>query len=96
MHSKIKDYHLTGQISGGNIVEVKERLIKEVEDDMREDGYVPVYDLDPQFSRSYNALEEAFDFHLTLYGVYVGEDRAWQIACLMHGREIPRYTPRTK
>lgn len=96
MHNEIKDYHLTGTVGWSNIVETRERLIREVENDMRDDGYAPLLDLEPQFSRSYNSETETFDFHVTVYGMYVGEEEAWQIAGLANGRPVPKYTPKNK
>jgi hypothetical protein len=41
---------------------------------MRNKGYVPRYDIDIDFTISYNG--RTFDFKLSVYGVYVGKEKA--------------------
>lgn len=96
MHKEIKNFHLSGEIGTDNFMQTRERLIQEVEEDMRDEGYVPLLDLEPQFSRDYNEGTQTFDFQLTVYGVYVGEEQAWEIAGLSNGRPVPRRTPKNK
>lgn len=53
-----------------------ERLLVQ---DMRDRGYVPVLDLEPQFSIKYNELKDNYSFFLELFGVYVGKKKAKEI-----------------
>jgi hypothetical protein len=53
-----------------------ERLLT---DEMRSKGYVPVLDLDIQFSLKYNFEKDEYGFNLELYGVFVGKRKAWEI-----------------
>lgn len=50
-----------------------ERLI---ESDMREQGYVPILDLDTQFSLLYNEGTDTYEFDIVVYGVFVGKKKA--------------------
>jgi hypothetical protein len=43
---------------------------------MRDKGYVPVLDLDPQFSIKYNESKDNYSFNLEMFGVYVGKKKA--------------------
>ena len=47
--------------------------------DMRSKGYVPVLDLEPQFSIEYNVKKDNYGFNLEIYGVYVGKKKAYQL-----------------
>ena len=47
--------------------------------DMRDRGYVPVLDLEPQFSIKYNELKDRYSFNLEMFGVYVGKKKAQEI-----------------
>jgi hypothetical protein len=95
MHDDIKRYELTGTVTSDTFLSTRERLIKDVEDSMRDEGFVPVLDLPPQFTRDYNAEDQTFTFKLSAYGVYVGEE-AWQVAGLMYGNRIEKSTHPTK
>lgn len=50
-----------------------ERLI---ESNMREQGYVPILDLDIQFSLLYDEPQDLYEFDIVVYGVYVGKKKA--------------------
>lgn len=86
MHDDIKAFTVEGVINADKFIQTRDRLIHNIETDMREDGYAPVLDLTPQFTREYDAEHEVFNFKLTIYGVYVGKETAWQTAGLTNGR----------
>lgn len=46
-------------------------------EEMRFGGYVPVLDLGPFWSTSLK--DEHYDFVLSMYAVYVGKAKAWEI-----------------
>jgi hypothetical protein len=96
MHEDIKTFTLDGKIDDSNLVQGKDRLIEFVETQMRDLGAVPVLDLEPQFTLDYIPELERYDFKLTLYGITVGEEDAWQIGGMMNGKLIPRYIPKDK
>jgi hypothetical protein len=43
---------------------------------MREQGYVPILDLDIQFSLLYDEPQDLYEFDIVVYGVYVGKKKA--------------------
>ena len=92
MHNEIKRFGLTGTITSDRFVVAREALIKDVEDSMRDEGFVPVLDLHPQFTREYDPETEAFSFEISVYGAYVGEEESWHIAGMMNGTAVERYT----
>ena len=96
MHDDIKRFGLTGEVTSGNFVSTRESLIREVEDSMRDEGYVPLLDLTPMFTREYRPGTETFSFQLSVYGVYVGEDEAWQLAGMTNGVPLRKSTHRQK
>lgn len=49
---------------------------KLIETDMREQGYVPILDLDVQFSLLYDEPNDLYEFDIVVYGVYVGKKKA--------------------
>jgi hypothetical protein len=95
MHDEIRRFGIEGQIADINIVDQKQRLVDFQENRMREEGCVPSLDLDPQFTLDYDAESETFNFALSVYGVYVGED-SWQVAGVSSGTTIQRFTPKVK
>jgi len=95
MHDEIIRYALEGEISDGNLVENKERLVFFLETQMRDEGVVPVLDMDPQFTLDYDPEREAFGFKLSVYGSYVGSN-ACEIEGTMGGTMIMKHTVQTK
>ncbi len=47
-----------------------------IESDMREQGYVPILDLETQFSLSYVEEKDLYEFDLIVYGIYVGKKKS--------------------
>lgn len=85
MHDEIIKYTLTGVVDESNVPKHKEELIKFLDDVMRGEGMVPSLDLDPQFTLRYDPDIEAREFVLSIYGVYIGKDKAWDIAGVTNG-----------
>lgn len=56
--------------------EMHERILLQ---DMRSKGYVPVLDLESQFSIKYNDNKDNYSFFLEMFGVYVGKKKALEI-----------------
>lgn len=93
MHDDINKFSLDGEIKdSGNIVEQRERLVNFLETQMRDEGIVPALDLEPQFTLDYNSETEGYNFQLTVYGIEVGKEEAWQVAGVMSGKPIAKYT----
>jgi len=74
-HKPIKRFGLTGEIyDESHITRLKDQYEFMITRVMREHGYVPRYDIDIDFTVSYNG--KTFDFEMSVYGVYVGRAKA--------------------
>lgn len=96
MHDEIISRHMHGTIGDGNLVAEKERLVLFLENALRDEGCVPSLDLEPHFTLNYDPNQHEYEFDLTVYGVYVGRNEAWQTAGVVSGTKIRKYTPQTK
>jgi hypothetical protein len=80
LNKTIKSFIISGVIKDdsaiGRIRLMQEKLLLE---DMRDRGYVPVLDLDSQFSISYNEARDNYSFYLEMFGVYVGKKKAMEL-----------------
>lgn len=90
MHDKIEPFHLSGEIMESALLKEQERIVEFLEGSMRDDGYIPVLDIDPQWSLEYEVDKGIYKFDLTIYGVK--EENAWDYAGTMNGKLIPRTT----
>jgi hypothetical protein len=76
----IKSFLIAGVIKDDTVLaksrENYERLLLQ---DMRAKGYVPVLDLEPQFSIKYNEAKDNYSFYLEMFGVYVGKRKSQEI-----------------
>lgn len=96
MHDDIKRFELDGEIDSANLVEAKDRMVLFLETQMRDSGFVPALDLEPQFTRQYNPEKENYTFMLSLYGIYVGRAKACETAGIMGGKTITSSMPKHK
>lgn len=64
-----------------------ERLI---ESDMREQGYVPILDLDTQFSLLYDEGKDIYEFDIIVYGVFVGKKKSYMYEGFSGQNLIPK------
>jgi hypothetical protein len=73
---KLKKFSFDGEIGDDSLLPRKKQYFQKLlEDQMRESGYVPVLDIDPQFFILYNSNKDTYDFNLALYGVFVGKKK---------------------
>jgi hypothetical protein len=87
----IKSFYINGTIkSDSDIVRLKDMYHKLLLDEMRSTGYVPVLDIDPQFSIRYDHLKDNYAFHLELHGVYLGKKKAQEFEGFSGQSFIPR------
>jgi hypothetical protein len=96
MHDEIKKFTVRGELKDSAVVTAKERMVHFLEGMMRDKGCVPSLDLDPQFTVEYVAEKEVFKFDLSIYGIWVGAEKACKLSGVTNGKEIPRYTPPAK
>lgn len=92
MHDDIRKFDLEGELGEPNVVTTRDRLVDFVEESMRDYGYVPALDIEPQFTLDYNMETESFNFKLTVYGIEVGKERACKLGGILSGKEIVRYS----
>ena len=96
MHDDIKKFTREGYISDTNLVRDKEWQVNDLEKEMREHGYVPVLDLEPQFTLDYDPESETYLFTLSIYSVHVGKENSWDTAGMMTGNPIMKHTTNPK
>lgn len=93
LHKTIKRFELTGQILDDRMIpRMKEEYTKVLSETMRYSGYAPRFDIDPDWSLSYNG--NYYEFTLSVYGSYIGKKNASCIVGLDKNR--PVYTPQSK
>ena len=94
-HKNIKRFFLDGEIyDDAAIPRLKEQYIGLLTVMMEKQGYVIRYDIDPDFTISYNG--KTFDFILSVYGVYVGKRKAQCLSGLDKNRPVMKPTPTNK
>lgn len=80
LEKNIKSFQIAGVIKDdAAIIRVRQMYEKLLIEDMRARGYVPVLDLEPQFSMKYYEHKESYGFNLVMFGVYVGKRKALEI-----------------
>ena len=87
-HKVIKRFQLEGQISDdSDIVRLRQQHINLLVAQMRDEGYVPVLDLDPAVALDFKGM--SYDFLITMHGVYYGKAKAKVIYGVAGNREVP-------
>lgn len=61
-----------------------------LDQDMRLQGYVPILDLDIQFSLEYDEPTDTYNFDIIVYGIYVGKKKANEYEGFSGQNLIPR------
>ncbi len=90
-HKPIKRFGLEGEIYDDSyITRLKDQYISMIISVMRSHGYVPRYDIDTDFTIGYNG--RTFDFQLSVYGVYVGKDKAKCILGIDKSKPVMSHT----
>lgn len=76
----IKSFLISGVIKDDSkILKAREDYERLLVQDMRDRGYVPVLDLEPQFSIKYNHSKDNYSFFLEMFGVYIGKRKAQDV-----------------
>lgn len=76
----IKSFLISGVIKDdAGILKSRENYERLLVQDMRDRGYVPVLDLEPQFSIKYNQSKDTYSFFLEMFGVYIGKRKAQEV-----------------
>jgi hypothetical protein len=93
MHKRIKRFELSGQITDDiYLPRMRAEYIRLLNDTMKESGYVPRYDIEPDWSISYTG--NYYEFILSVYGSYIGKKSASCIDGL--DKNKPVFTPQNK
>ena len=78
MNKKLKSFGMQGQIHDDSAIpRLRKQYEHMIEDDMRTQGYVPILDLDIQFSLDYDEINDIYNFDIVLYGIYVGKKKSY-------------------
>jgi hypothetical protein len=94
-HKAIKRFLLSGNIyDDSEILRLKTEYIRLLVSEMKLSGYVPRFDIDPDFTIRYNEKAEIFEFKLSIYGIYIGKKKAEWIIGLDGTKVI--YTQKSK
>jgi hypothetical protein len=76
-HKRIKSFSLDGKINDEAATpRLKIEYINLLISQMRLSGYVPVLDIEPDFTIDYNEGKKYFEFKLTIYAMYVGKRKS--------------------
>lgn len=90
-HKPIKRFGLEGEIyDDSHIIRLRDQYVFMVVSAMKNKGYAPRLDIDTDFSIGYNG--KTFDFKLSVYGVYVGRNKARCIAGVDKNTIVPLHT----
>ncbi len=84
----IRRFQLPGTVAGDKIVQSRDTHRRAMLNLMRDEGFVPLLDLDPVWEQQW-IKDDIFGFVYTMQGVYVGEDKAWQTEGVLAGKLIP-------
>lgn len=77
---RIKDFTMRGTFKDdAQIPQMKDKYYALIEDQMRSTGRVPVLNMTPLWRTSWDAGREAYNFEMTMFGVFVGKRKALQI-----------------
>jgi hypothetical protein len=96
MHDELIRYTLDGEIVDSNLEDRKARLVRFLESGMRDEGVLPSLDVAPHFTLDYHPEVETYQFLLSIYGVWVGVEKAWQSEGATAGKMMSKSTVPSK
>jgi hypothetical protein len=89
-HKPIKRFAMSGEApTVEDAIRVRQQIERLLVENMREEGYVPVLDIDPSFLNTMTP-EETFRWTVVIQGVYVGRTQAWTVEGISGGKKITR------
>lgn len=94
IHKDIRRLTIEGELADSDMERHKEEIIKTLYDILRDDGHMPLLDMDPQFTVSYDFDKDVRVFKLSVFGVQ-GE-KPWDYSGVFGGRAIKKYTANRK
>jgi hypothetical protein len=94
-HKNIKRFNLSGVIHDDSAIDrLRGEYVRLLISEMRLSGYVPKFEIEPDFTIDYNIKKQSFEFELTLYGIHVGKRKSEWIEGLYGTRAI--FTQKSK
>lgn len=93
-HQMIRRFCLVGDLIETRMIQARDTHHSVLLNMMRDEGYVPLLDVNPVFLTNYRGGEK-YEFSYTMQGVYVGRDTAWESVGMIDGKLIPS-TPKSK
>jgi hypothetical protein len=89
MHKPIKMYTNSGFLrDDADIPRLRLELERLIVQQMRDEGYVPVYELNSFWSTSYEPAKKRYTFKLTMYAAYAGKVKAVNFNYWLNGKLI--------
>ena len=89
----IQRFRLEGRFDDNKYEQVKESATKTLIGQMKDQGFIPVLDLD--YTWRTQLVGDHFEYVLTIQGVYIGVDEAWHYLGTVNGKPVPS-SPKTK
>jgi hypothetical protein len=87
MHDNLKRFSEEGLLrDDSDFLRIKDEMTRVLEDQMRLAGYVPVLDINVQWSTAYEPENKRYRFKITVYGVYVGKNKQCDIIGFSDGK----------
>lgn len=91
MNKKLKSFGMQGEIHDDSAIpRLRVEYERLIESDMREQGYVPILDLDTQFSLLYDEGKDIYEFDIIVYGVFVGKKKSYMYEGFSGQNLIPK------
>ena len=96
-HKNIRKFSIDGVLGqDSDIPRIRAQYESLLVHDLRGSGYVPVLDLDTQWSTEYDVGSDTWIFTLSIYGIYLGKKRSYQWEGFSGNKLIPKNTQSVK
>lgn len=89
--NEIKLFSIDGEVKSPKyFATTRYNIERYLDAEMKDGGYLPVYDLGSGFFLEYDHEQDKYNFLITMYGIYVGKKEASKWAGLALGRMVPK------
>ena len=89
MHEPIVGFSEEGTLKDDSkIIETQQVMSKILADRLYSTGYLPVIDVDVQWTTHRNEEEDWYEFKITMYGVFVGSERSKREFAWSNGKTL--------
>lgn len=89
MHKRIKKYTHEGFIrDDSDFIRLRNELERLMDQQMRDEGYVPIYELGSFWTTFRQPLNKRYTFKLTMYASYAGRCKAQEFKYWQNGRLV--------